>query len=91
MACRIDQPVKWSAAAKSGDADITSTQCEAYGLEDFGYEELPTTEMTSQPPNPEYEIPTAQCPAYIPTSQQELRRMCMKLCECTILLQTRTS
>ena len=66
VACRKDQPVKWSAVAKSGDADITITQCEAYGLAEFGheYEELPTSEMTSQPPNPEYEIPTAQCPAY---------------------------
>ena len=62
MACRKDQPVKWSALAWSGDADITTTQSEAYGLADFGheYEELPTSEMTSQPPNPEYEIPTAQ-------------------------------
>jgi len=75
MACRKDQPVKWSAVAKSGDADITTTQCEAYGLADFGreYEELPTSEMTSQPPNPEYEIPTTQCPAYVPTSQQKER------------------
>ena len=75
MACRKDQPVKLSVVAKSGDADITTTQCEAYGLAEFGheYEELPTTEMTSQPPNPEYEIPTAQCPAYVPTSQQRER------------------
>ena len=71
MACRKDQPVKLSSVAKSGDADITTTQCEAYGLEDFGheYEELPT----SEPPNPECEIPTAHCPTYIPTSQQKER------------------
>ena len=47
------------------------------GLADFGHEyeslELPTSEMTSQPPNPEYEIPTAQCLTYIPTSQQKER------------------
>ena len=75
MACRKDQPVKWSAVAKSGDADITITQCEAYGLADFGheYEEIPTSGMTSHSPNPEYEIPTAQCPAYRPTSQQKER------------------
>ena len=75
MACRKDKPVKWSAVAKSGDADIMTTQCEAYGLADFGhqYEEIPTSEMTSQPPNQEYEIPTAQCLAYTPTSQQKER------------------
>ena len=63
--------------AKSGDVDITVTQCEAYGLADIGheYEQIPTSGMTSasQPPNPEYEIPTAQCPAYVPTSQQRER------------------
>ena len=75
MACRKDQPVKWSAVAKSGDADITTTQCEAYGLADLGheYEELSTSGMTSQPPNPEYEVPNAQCPAYVSTSQQKER------------------
>ena len=48
MACRKDKPVKWSAVAKSGDADIMTTQCEAYGLAGFGheYEEIPTSEMT---------------------------------------------
>ena len=63
--------------AKSGDVDITVTQCEAYGLADFGQshenEQIPTSGMTSQLPNPEYEIPTAQCPAYVPTSQQRER------------------
>ena len=73
MACRKDQPVKWSTVAKSGDAGITTTQCEVYGLADFGheYDEIPTSGMTSQPPNPEDKIPTAQCPAYVPTSQQK--------------------
>ena len=67
--------MKWSAVAKSGDVDIITTQCEAYGLADIGheYEQIPTSGMTSQPPNPEYEIPTAQCLAYVPTSQQRER------------------
>jgi len=54
MACRKDKPVKWSAVAKSGDVDIITTQCEAYGLAEFGHEyeiEIPTSEMTSQPPS----------------------------------------
>jgi len=48
MASRKDKPVKWNAVAKSGDADIITTQCEAYGLANFGheYEEIPTSEMT---------------------------------------------
>ena len=69
------QPVKWSGVAKSGDVDISITQCEVYGLADFEhsdeYEEIPTSGMTSRPS--EYEIPTAPCPAYVPTSQQKER------------------
>ena len=39
----------------------------------FENEQFPTSSMTSQLLNPEYEIPTAQCPAYVPTSQQRER------------------
>jgi len=75
VACRKDQPVKWSAVNRSGVANITTTQCAAYGIADLGheYEELSTSQMTSQPPNPEYEIPNTQCPAYVSTSQQKER------------------
>jgi len=75
VACRKDQPVKWSAVNRSGDTDITTTQCEAYGIEDLAheYEELSTSGMISQRPNPEYEIPNAPCPAYASTSQQKER------------------
>ena len=60
-----------------GDEGITTIQCEAYELADFGqihdYEEIRTSGMTPQLPNPEYKIPSAQCPAYVPTSQQRER------------------
>ena len=60
-----------SAVIKSGDADITPTQCKAYELTNLGheYEDLSVFTQTTGS-GPDYEIPTAQCPAYVPTSQK---------------------
>ena len=62
--CR-KEPANWSHAVKSGDEDITTTQCEAYELAKIGheYEDLSTYQ------EPEYEIPVTKEPAYVPTSK----------------------
>lgn len=67
--CRKDQPVTWSAVAKSDHVDIITSQCEAYvftnPVVEPDYEEIPW-----QHPGSEYEIPITKCPAYVATSQQ---------------------
>ena len=62
--CRKEQ-VNWSHAAKSGDEDITTTQCEAYELTKLGYE----YEDLSGYQKPEYEVPITKGPDYVPTSK----------------------
>ena len=71
MSCpsRKSQPASFSYVIKSGDADITTTHCEAYELTDLGHEYEDPSVFT-QTTGPDYEISTAQCPAYVPTSQK---------------------
>ena len=66
---RKSQPASFSSVIESGDTDITTTQCEAYELTNLGheYEDLSVFTQTT---GPEYQIPTTQCPAYVPTSQK---------------------
>ena len=47
------EPANWGHVAKSGDKDITTTQCEAYELTKLGHE----YEDLSEYQNPEYDIP----------------------------------
>ena len=62
--CR-KEPANWSHVAKSGDEDITTTQCEAYELTNLGhqYEDLSVYQ------EPEYEVPITKGPPNVPTSK----------------------
>ena len=60
--CRKEPP-NWDHIARSGDEDITTTQCEAYELTKLGHE----YEDLSVYQEPEYEIPVSEGPANVPT------------------------
>ena len=51
------------------DADITTTQCEAYATVNQGHEYEDVT--VTKPPTSECEIKITPCPAYVPTSKQK--------------------
>ena len=63
--CCRKEPANSGHIARSGDEDITTTQCEAYELTKLGYE----YEDLSGYQKPEYEVPITKGPAYVPTSK----------------------
>ena len=63
--CCRKEPANSGHVGRSGDEDITTTQCEAYELTKLGYE----YEDLSGYQNPEYEVSITKGPAYVPTSK----------------------
>ena len=68
---RKDEPVKWSEVAGSGDVNVTTTECEAYGTVNQGHEYEVPEHTGQQPPGPEDEIPVIKSPAYVSASEQK--------------------
>ena len=62
LCCR-KEPTNWGHVARSGNEDITTTQCEAYELTKLGHE----YEDLSGYQNPEYETPIGEHSADVPT------------------------
>ena len=68
---RKDEPVKWNEVAGSGDVNVITTQCEAYGTVNQGHEYEVPEHRGQQPPGPENEIPVIKSPAYVSASEQK--------------------
>ena len=68
---RKDESVKWSEVAGSGDTNIITTQCEAYGTVNQGHEYEVPEHKGQQLPGPENEIPVIRSPAYVSASEQK--------------------
>ena len=55
----------------SGDVNVTTTECEAYGTVNQGHEYEVPEHTRQQPPGPEDEIPVIKSPAYVSASEQK--------------------